>query len=77
MIRVNFTPKTEEGNYIVEDVCDKGLLRGKIEVKPDELPLLMKELSDESGSDKMLDALRFCYQHLEMEKVEFYDRTDS
>jgi len=74
VIKVRFDVKSEEGNYIVQEVADNGFVKNNIEVEAEELPQLMKELSDETGDDKMLDALRFCYQHLEVKTLEFHDK---
>ena len=51
-------------------------MNNRIEVTPNELPQLMKELSDETGDDKMLDTLRFCYSYLEPKSISFDSHTD-
>lgn len=75
MTRVRFDVKSEEGNYLVQDVADRGYVNSTIEVEPRELPQLMEELSEETGDrDSMLDALRYCYSHFEIRSIEFHDK---
>jgi len=75
MIKVRFDIKSEDGNYLLEDIGDKGFVSNRIEVTPNELPQLMKELADETGDDKMLDTLRFCYSYLEPKSISFKEKS--
>ena len=75
MIKVRFDIKSEDGNYLLEDIGDKGFVNNRIEVTSNELPQLMKELSDETGSDDMLDTLRFCYSYLEPKSISFEENS--
>ena len=75
MIKVRFDIKSEDGNYLLEDVDDSNsFVNNRIEVTPNELPQLMKELADETGDDKMLDTLRFCYSYLEPNSISFEEK---
>ena len=74
MIKVRFDIKSEDGNYLLEDVDNSNFVNNRIEVTPNELPQLMKELADETGSDDMLDALRFCYSYLEPNSISFEEK---
>ena len=74
MIKVRFDIKSEDGNYLLEDIDDSNFVNNRIEVNPNELPQLMKELADETGDDKMLDALRFCYSYLEPKSISFKEK---
>jgi len=71
MIKVNFSPRLENGDYRVEDISDKGFVNGKIDVKPEELPQLMEELSKEDNT--LLDVLRFMYSNFEVRSMSFED----
>ena len=74
MIKVRFNIKSEDGNYLLEDVDDSNFVNNRIEVTPNELPQLMKELADETGDDKMLDTLRFCYSYLKPNSISFEEK---
>ena len=74
MIKVRFDIKSEDGNYLLEDIDDSNFVNNRIEVNPSELPQLMKELADETGDDKMLDTLRFCYSYLEPKSISFKEK---
>lgn len=64
--------KSENGNYMLQDVTDKGYVNNTIEVTSEELPQLMSELCELSGEkDLMLDALRDVYQMFEPKSIEF------
>lgn len=76
MIKIRFDIKSEDGNYLLEDIDDSNFVNNRIEVTPNELPELMKELADETGDDKMLDTLRFCYSYLEPNSISFDSHTD-
>ena len=75
MIKVRFDIKSEDGNYLLEDIDDSNFVNNRIEVNPSELPQLMKELADETGDDKMLDTLRFCYSYLEPKSISFKEKS--
>ena len=75
MIKVRFDIKSEDGNYLLEDIDDSNFVNNRIEVTPNELPELMKELADETGDDKMLDTLRFCYSYLEPNSISFKENS--
>jgi len=63
MIRIQLTPKTESGGYIVEDRNDDtNTLNGKIEIEANELPILINEAIKDEG---MVDMLRNVYQLFE------------
>jgi len=63
MIRIQLTPKTESGGYIVEDRNDDtNTLNGKIEIEANQLPELMDEAIKDEG---MVDMLRNVYQLFE------------
>jgi len=74
VIKVRFDIKSEDGNYLLEDVDDSNFVNNRIEVTPNELPQLMKELADETGDDKILDTLRFCYSYLEPNSISFEEK---
>ena len=74
MIKVRFDIKSEDGNYLLEDVDNSNFVNNRIEVTPNELPQLMKELADETGDDKILDTLRFCYSYLEPNSISFEEK---
>ena len=74
MIKVRFDIKSEDGNYLLEDIDDSNFVNNRIEVTPNELPQLMKELADETGDDKILDTLRFCYSYLEPNSISFEEK---
>ena len=75
MIKIRFDIKSEDGNYLLEDVDDSNsFVNNRIEVTPNELPQLMKELADETGDDKILDTLRFCYSYLEPNSISFEEK---
>jgi len=75
VIKVRFDIKSEDGNYLLEDIDDSNFVNNRIEVTPIELPQLMKELADETGDDKMLDTLRFCYSYLEPKSISFEEKS--
>ena len=69
MVKINFTPRLENGDYRVEEVSDRGHIDGSIDVKPEELPELMSELCE--GDDGLLVTLRTCYDLFEPKSMTF------
>ena len=72
MYKVHFKLFDEEGNYILDNISDRGFLVKRDSVKKEELPMLMKELceiAEPNDSDKLLDALRLCYQQLDLKSL--------
>ncbi len=73
MVKINFTPRLENGDYRVEEISDRGHINGAIDVKPEELPQLMEELCEEEG---LLDTLRVCYDLFEPKSITFEPKGD-
>jgi hypothetical protein len=46
MYKVHLKLKDEEGNYILDNISDRGFLVKRDSVKKDELPMLIKEFCD-------------------------------
>lgn len=71
-VKVRFDIKDEEGNFLVELIDDNGYMANRIALKPQELPQLMSELSEEYKCD--IDVLRFMYSHFEAESITFENK---
>ena len=72
MYKVHFKLFDEEGNYILDNISDRGFLVKRDSVKKEELPMLMRELceiAEPNDSDKLLDTLRLCYQQLDLKSL--------
>ena len=72
MYKVHFKLFDEEGNYILDNISDRGFLVKRDNVKKEELPMLMRELceiAEPNDSDKLLDILRLCYQRLDLKSL--------
>ena len=60
MYKVHLKLKDEEGNYILDNISDRGFLVKRDSVKKEELPMLIKEFCDiaePDSSDKLLSML--------------------
>ena len=73
MVKINFTPRLENGDYRIEEVSSLGNVDGFIDIKPEELPQLMEELCEEEG---LLDTLRTCYNLFEPKSMTFEPKGD-
>lgn len=72
MYKVHLKLKDEEGNYILDNISDRGVLIKRDSVKKEELPMLIKEFCDiaePDSSDKLLSMLRLCYQELDLKSI--------
>lgn len=72
MYKVHFKLFNEEGNYILDNISDRGFLVKRDSVKKEELPILMRELceiAEPNDGDKLLDTLRLCYQQLDLKSL--------
>lgn len=72
MVKVNLSPRLEDGGFRIQDISDKGYVSGSIDIKQEELPELMEEICN--GDEVLLNALRFCYQNLEAKSFIFEDK---
>ena len=63
--------KSEQGDYIVQLLDNNGFVDNSMEVKPDDLPIVMREMVDLCGedTDKLLDTLRVAYSTLNLKNI--------
>ena len=72
MVKVNISPRLEDGGFRIQEVSDRGHISGYIDIKQEELPELMNEICN--GDEVLLNALRFCYQNLEAKSFLFEEK---
>ena len=59
-VKIQISPKLEDGGYRVHEVCSQGFVSNTIDIKAEELKPLMSEICE--SDDELLDTLRTCYQ---------------
>lgn len=60
---------SEEGDYLLDILDDNGFMSSRNNIKIEDMPMLMKELSELTGEDKAIDILKKYYELFDLKSI--------
>lgn len=60
---------SEEGDYLLDTLDNNGFMSSRNNIKIEDMPMLMKELSELTGEDKAIDILKKYYELFDLKSI--------
>lgn len=60
---------SEEGDYLLDILDNNGFMSSRNNIKIEDMPMLMKELSELTGEDKAIDILKKYYELFDLKSI--------
>lgn len=60
---------SEEGDYLLDILDNNGFMSSRNNIKIEDMPMLMKELSELTGENKAIDILKKYYELFDLKSI--------